>query len=88
MDSEVQHQPHHCGIVITIQQECVVLKYRNAFLSFYWPFGFDIVQVESVIPNPNPQTSRHIPDGLVGPIHMSVEEAHQLFDTLMDAGAY
>jgi hypothetical protein len=72
--------------VITIQQEIVTLKYRGSYLGFYWPFGFDLVMVGSVIPNP--VAPGHIFVEPIKQVLLSVEEAHQLFDTLMDAGAY
>jgi hypothetical protein len=74
--------------MINMQQEIVTLKYSDSHsrLGFYWPYGFDICMVGSVHFNTN--TKQHIFDNIVKPVLMSVQEAHDLFNELLGAGAY
>ena len=61
------------GHTLTLQQERVVLHYGNNRVTFVWPFGTDVVTVS--------QSQRPVIH------HFSVEEGHELFQSLLDAGA-
>ncbi len=61
-------------MTVTIQQTVVLLRYGDEVMKFYWPKGSDLVEIKST-------------SGLNNGLY-SVEEASELFDKLLDMGAY
>lgn len=61
-------------MTITIQQQEVHLRYGDELVKFYWPKGSDLVEITST-------------SGLNNGFY-SVEEASELFNKLLDMGAY
>lgn len=61
--------------MITIQQERVILRCADNLVTFHWPTNADAITVS--------QSQR--PDATA---NYSIEEATELFYSLLDAGAY
>jgi hypothetical protein len=61
-------------MTITIQQTEVHLRYGDELVKFHWPKGSDLVEITSTLGKNDGQ--------------YSVEEASELFDKLLDMGAY
>jgi len=72
--------------MIEIQQELVTLRHDDQCLGFYWPYGFDQVMIGSTYWNPKTQV--HQFQGWKEAELYTVEEAHQIFNMLLSAGAY
>jgi hypothetical protein len=62
-------------MTLVMQQQRVTLRCADNFVTFDWPFGADEVTITGTLSHTTPTT-------------YSVQEAHDLFWALLDAGAY
>ena len=62
-------------MTMTITQEIVSLRHGDNLVMFYWPLATNVVHISA--------TETPEKDG-----DYSVEEAHELFETLLNMGAY
>lgn len=61
-------------MTVTAQKTIVVIRYGDEVVKFFWPKDSDLVEIKS---------TSDLNNGLY-----SVEEASELFDKLLDMGAY